>query len=210
MEEDASRNMIAEMVPRMVTTGSVPENVGVDATADAAPEAGENADSTAEISSTTPENAGRNAQSLKIEPDERNFMLQLAGAVGKSPRRLKRFVNTYRILKASLDALQHQTFVLKGGSEGDYRAAMVLLAITTGAPRSSLGMLDFLASCPETGDLVQFEDHIKQSPDPAEAKYAQAALNAYRTVQPNTTVTLKTLREWAAQVARFSFRSGRL
>ena len=41
-------------------------------------------------------------------------------------------------------------------------------------------------------------------------KYAQAALTAYRSVQPTTTFTVKALREWAPHVARFSFRSGRL
>ena len=54
-------------------------------------------------------------------------MLGLAGAVGKSPRRLKRFVNTDRLLKASLDGLQRETFVVLGGRQGEYLAAMALL-----------------------------------------------------------------------------------
>jgi hypothetical protein len=135
-------------------------------------------------------------------------MLQLAGAVGKSPRRLKRFVNTYRILKASLDKLQQETFVVKGGSQGEYRAAMVLLAIVTGAPRSALAMLEFLANCAESAALSEFEAHVKQSQDSTEAKYAQSALEAYRAAEAGATV--KGLREWAPRVARFSFRSGQI
>jgi len=207
MEEDASRNMIAEMVPRVVQAGTK-ENVGGNVRSELLPQSqGGQAEHAAEPSTAATDEAGTNAQSLIIEPDERNFMLRLAGAVGKSPRRLKRFVNTYRIMKASLDKLQQETFVVKGGSQGEYRAAMTLLAIVTGAPRSSLRMLEFLASCDESAELSAFETHVKQSPDVAEATYAEAALEAYRLAEPGATV--KTLREWAPQVSRFSFRSGR-
>jgi hypothetical protein len=151
--------------------------------------------------------SGANARPLVIEPEERSFMLQLAGAVGKSPRRLKRFVNTYRILKASLDNPQQETFVVKGGSQGEYRAAMTLLAIVTAAPRTSLGMLEFLAS-PGATDLVAFENHITTTQDQSESRYAQAALQAYRAADPGAGLDL--LQVWAPQVARFSFRSGRV
>jgi hypothetical protein len=151
--------------------------------------------------------SGSKVLALIIEPEERNFMLQLAGAVGKSPRRLKRFVNTYRILKASLDKLQQETFVVKGGSQGEYKAAMALLAIIAGAPKSSLGMLEFLANSAEITDLTTFETYLKNSTDKAEAKYAQAALEAYQRAEAGATVDV--LRRWAPQVARFSFRSGR-
>jgi hypothetical protein len=117
-------------------------------------------------------------------------------------------VNTYRILKASLDNLQQETFVVKGGSQGEYRAAMTLLAIVTAAPRDSLGMLEFLANCGESADLRAFETKIALSPDRSEAKYAQAALQAYRAAEPGANLSL--LRDWAPQVARFSFRSGRV
>jgi hypothetical protein len=208
MEEDASRNMIAEMVPRVVEAGTKESSEPVVNAEELPPGQEKQTEHIAESSRAAAQEAGANAQSLVIEPEERNFMLQLAAAVGKSPRRLKRFVNTYRILKASLDKLQQETFVVKGGSQGEYRAAMALLAIVTGAPRSSLGMLDFLANCAESAPLSEFEAHVNGSPDSAEAKYAQAALEAYRNAEAGATV--KVLREWAPQVARFSFRSGRV
>lgn len=208
MEEDASRSMIVEMVPRIAEApGAPPVEAGVEP-----PVVGQSAqDQDTEKPSAPPpspdDEQRRNAQSLVIEPDERMFMLQLAGAVGKSPRRLKRFVNTYRILKASLDGLQQETFVLKNGSDGEYRAAMVLLAMITGAPRSSLGMLEFLANCAETSPVADLEAQINKSADPGEAKYIQAALTAYKNAQANA--KLGVLRNWAPEVARFSFRSGR-
>jgi hypothetical protein len=58
------------------------------------------------------------AEPLLIEAEERSYMLCLADAVGKSPRRLKRFVNTYRILKGSIDALARESFVVHGGQRG--------------------------------------------------------------------------------------------
>ena len=82
---------------------------------------------------------------------------------------------------------------------------MVLLAMITAAPRSSLEVLDFLRNCVDSTSLADLETHIKAI-DPAEAKYVQSALAAYKTAVPNANVT--TLN-WAPQVARFSFRSGR-
>jgi hypothetical protein len=208
MEENASRSMIAEMVPRLLEIGATaqigiaPESPVVNDTGEGKP-----SEQPAAVSPSGDEQR-RNAQSLVIEPEERLFMLQLAGAVGKSPRRLKRFVNSYRILKASLDNLQQETFVVKRGSSGEYRAAMVLLAIITAAPRSSLGIVDFLANSKDDAPLSQLEAHVQRLIDPGETSYVQAALSAFKTAQSDA--PLATLRTWAPEVARFSFRSGRM
>lgn len=206
MEEDASRSMIAEMVPRV---GEAPSAFLQETTARQVVLRKTAAGEEGEQSAARPpdDEQRRNAQSLVIEPEERLFLLQLAGAVGKSPRRLKRFVNTYRILKASLDNLQRESFVLKKGSDGEYRAAMALLAMITGAPRGSLEMLDFLSNCADDASLSDLENQIKKTIDPAEAKYVQAALRVYQGAVPNANVSV--LRNWAPQVSRFSFRSGR-
>ena len=137
-------------------------------------------------------------------------MLGLAGAVGKSPRRLKRFVNTYRILKASLDGLQRETFVVQGGDQGEYRAAMALLALVTGAPSSSRGVLEFLAKSKESDTLETLDQHVSQLNDLSEARYAKAALATYRKSAATTQLTVQELQKWAPHVARFSFRSGRI
>ena len=51
---------------------------------------------------------GQRPEAFKIQPLERFFMLELAGSVGRSPRRLKRFVNTYRMLKAASTPLERE------------------------------------------------------------------------------------------------------
>src|SRR6185369_509083 len=110
MDEQASRNMIAELLPRArereevesTTHDSTPANAGT--TNSLAPPS-----SPTKPAIVGPAVSRTKAEALVIEPAERAFILSLAGAVGKSPRRLKRFVNTYRILKGSIDALERET-----------------------------------------------------------------------------------------------------
>jgi hypothetical protein len=102
MDEQASRNMIADLLPRpreredneSTADESVPANIETTSAPAAASAAAKPAIVGPAVSRTK-------AEALVIEPAERAFILSLAGAVGKSPRRLKRFVNTYRILKGS-------------------------------------------------------------------------------------------------------------
>jgi peptidoglycan hydrolase-like protein with peptidoglycan-binding domain len=70
------------------------------------------------------------ASAVVLEPYERAFMDSLAGLIGDTPRRALRFVNVYRVIKASLDPVD--LFSLH--DSGDYRAIMTELAITTGVP----------------------------------------------------------------------------
>lgn len=128
---------------------------------------------------------------------------RLALPVGKSPRRLERFVNTDRILKASLDKLQQETFVLKAGSQVEYRAAVALLAMVEGAPKSSLGMLEFLANSVESNDITAFENYLKDSADSAEQKHAQAALATYRRAEIRADIEV--LRRWAPASRKVQF-----
>jgi hypothetical protein len=211
MEEDASRNMIAEMVPRPVGSAPQPE-------VQPQPQEGRSSIVEGQVSSVAGEapTAGSapladsdKPELLATEGEERNFMLELAGAVGKSPRRLKRFVNTYRLLKASLDGLQRETFVVQGGLQGEYRSAMALLALATGAPRSSLVLLELLAGYTAESPLAEFEKQVQEVADPTERQYATAALATYKKAIDEAAPTVKELKTWAPQVARFSFRSAR-
>ena len=141
---------------------------------------------------------------LHLEPDERLFMLSLAGAVGKSPRRLKRFVNTYRILKGSIDALEREKFVINGGKGGEYRSAMILLAMVTGAPQAAMGIFEHLS---DPIDSTSFEDLSKDTrKDPVDGPYITAAFDVFKAAGLKD----DELKNWAPQIARFSFRAGRV
>ena len=138
-----------------------------------------------------------------MEPDERLFMLSLAGAVGKSPRRLKRFVNTYRILKGSIDALEREKFVVDGGKRGEYRSAMILRAMVTGAPQTAMGIFEHLC---DPNDSTSFEQ-LTEAPrkDLADGPYITAACEVFKAAG----LKVEELRNWVPQIARFSFRAGR-
>ncbi len=153
--------------------------------------------------------SGTQPKALNMEPLERDFLLRLAGAVGKSPRRLKRFVNTYRVLKASLDGNQLETFVVARGEHGEYRAAMTLLAIVTGAPGGWLALLDRLEPYAPVEPLTSLVDVVELMPDLGERSYAKSALATYAAACAPATATVAELQRWAPSVARFSFRAGR-
>ena len=149
------------------------------------------------------------AEMLKVEFEEREFMLKLAGAIGKSPRRLKRFVNTYRILKAACTPLERKGFVLDSGRNGEYKAAMTLLAISTGAPPLAPKIFSALLEKRDDDNVSDFIGWLCKSSDGADVDDAADALKIYSSQQTEP-AKLKELRYWAVRVSRFSFRSGRL
>jgi hypothetical protein len=211
MDEQASRNMIAELIPRSKGEDGVPGESGMQlggsSTNSANTVSTEDVKATPEVDPSTRPTPVK-AEPLLIEAEERRFILSLAEAVGKSPRRLKRFVNTYRIFKGSIDALARETFVIDSGRRGEYRAAMTLLALVTGAPRSSLALLQQLAEQNDDEPFDTFAQKIPALVARDETTYVQAALQAYRTATAHTALTVRELRHWMPQVTRFSFRSG--
>ncbi len=86
---------------------------------------------------------------------------------------------------------------------------MTLLALVTGAPRSSLGLLRFLGEHKDDEQFDLLEQHMREHSEPAERQYVDAALAGYRIAAGPGPLALGPLRNWASQVARFSFRSGR-
>jgi hypothetical protein len=155
-------------------------------------------------------------QDLEISTNEHAFMLELGSAVGRSPRRLKRFVNAYRILKAANTPLDKKVFIIDDGRTGVYRAVLTLLAVTTGAPSLANLVLNRLVHANETQDLEEFRKEIRALVvDPArneEFRCMEAAFDCYKTAKAKDTelLSIKELHKWAADVARFTFRAGGL
>jgi len=56
-----------------------------------------------------------NVESLDIQDAELRAMTELAPLLGRSPRALKRFINVYRLVKATLLPVEYSTFI---GPEG--------------------------------------------------------------------------------------------
>ena len=117
-------------------------------------------DSSKDKTPTTQKNAGQpsNESAYPLDNDpyyeqfiikkaENEFSLKVAPILGQSPRSLKRFVNSYRLIKVGLTELQWSVYFTdihpKTGRRGlqgtvqNYQAVMFLLALITGMPSAS-------------------------------------------------------------------------
>ena len=146
-------------------------------------------------------------------------MLAVAPLVGTTPRTVKRFVNTYRLLKARAD--DPAEFGRLQGSIGDHEVVAFLLAVVTGRPTVYQRLLPALVCAPDRQTLQPVlaalappapspplpDPPSPLAPDPAGAadpalgdvlswlarypRYANAPAHRYA--------------KWAMKVARFSF-----
>jgi hypothetical protein len=135
-------------------------------------------------------------ESLEIEPLELECMDELAPLLGRSPRALKRYVNTYRLIKVR--AVDPLALHRDDPPIAPYRAILFLLALCTGAPYAAAAFLDAaLASDPNrVADLLGGEGEERGRidawlADPASARWRNVAA--------------VDLRPWAGEVVRFTF-----
>jgi hypothetical protein len=120
------------------------------------------------------------AQVLKITPDEATAMSAVAPLVGTTPRTVKRFVNTYRLLKAR--AADPAEFGRLQGSIGDHEVVAFLLAVVTGRPSVYQRLLPALICAPDRQTLqpvvAALTPPIPEPPAPNTPLPGSAALNA--------------------------------
>ena len=141
------------------------------------------------------------AEVLKITQDEATAMSAVAPLMGTTPRTVKRFVNTYRLLKARAD--DPADFSHPQGAIGDHEVVAFLLAVVTGRPAVYRRLLPALKRAPDSATLQSVMAALSQGSeaDPALAdvltwfgsnlRYAGAPAHRYA--------------KWATEVARFSF-----
>jgi hypothetical protein len=158
--------------------------------------------------------------SLEILSTELEFMKELAPLIGRSPRAIKRFVNLYRLVKATLDQTHHPLVVEERALVGDHRAVLFMLAVVTGLPDLSRRFFETI----RRGETLNEEQHKSGEPSEhnlswvlnnlgmlqtgaAEADRKRLAdwLDTYRE-QAWLTAPLRYFAGRAAQVSRYSFR----
>lgn len=129
---------------------------------------------------------------LQMGEHELKFIRNLGGLVGRSPRAVKRFVNLYRILKASQARAQVAGFT---EVDGEFRVPLILLAALCGFPKEAADWFKALAAAPpsETLDTLIPVDQPQLS---AELKRIGALAG----------ITVVLAQEWLAPVARFGYR----
>jgi hypothetical protein len=147
------------------------------------------------------------AEALVLGRREREQLLTMAGAIGASPRRAKRFANLYRLLKASLSPAERRGFALDGGRTGSYTAALFLLALSTGAPRATAALIAPLLSPPgeSAADYLGAALAAAEGSAPPEEIATVRAAGAMLRAVADQAGLAKDMHFWASRVTRFNF-----
>lgn len=156
-----------------------------------------------------------NREKLIIEDQELKFIKILTPYIGRTPRRIKRFVNTYRIIKAGLPKKYRTEFKDPG-----FRVVLVLLGFVTGAPTLASTVFKELLQKKKLGPLSTFMKKIKNGhlgAEPSEMWRAENLLKIgkkdFESISGNQKPTgtgensTVNLSGWIQVVRRYSFRS---
>jgi KAP family P-loop domain len=149
------------------------------------------------------------ADALSLTYWERTLLLEMAAAIGISPRRVKRFANLYRILKASLSAGDRRRFASPDGP-GQYPVPLMLLASATGAPDATAALITALDRIGDSGVGPQQQSPtlvtLLDSVCPIERERKAFMVVRLRLIGlVDDPGTLRQLRAWAPSVRRFLF-----
>lgn len=162
---------------------------------------------------------------LKIEEVERRFIGQLVSLI-PTPRAAKRFINIYRLIRATIPQKNLPAFVGDEQNPGEHRAVMVLLATLTGYPRQSPYVFKKLLSlspsfswqaalttfaprhAPDT-ELPQYQNQVVPMMDAGEANQWRHLGKALSDIT-GLPDKIDPYARWIPTVARFSFRVGKI
>jgi len=174
-----------------------------------------------------------NPDALDISKDEREYMGELHELIG-TPRAAKRFVNVYRLLKAST-APSH---VVEFEHASLHQPILLLLAVLTGYPAEATEILRALLDDDRTGGWLEFVAGIdaptrllqrglagkKRGPadefrpkdrlpeaDQVDAERWSVLLRKLARIERRTgRLDVELFRDWARPVARYGFESSRI
>lgn len=135
------------------------------------------------------------ASSLRLTANERNYISSMAAALDGSPRRTLRFINLYRIIKASLPREQFQAL-----ERSEYGALATLLAISITADEAYPHLMPIFRKFGDAAFDIQPEiARLKLSQDVADRIDKALALLNVQGADPEA------VRKFAPLVSRFGF-----
>jgi hypothetical protein len=152
-------------------------------------------------------------KSLEITEAELKCMESVQGLLGQSPRAVKRFVNVYRLIKAS--AAGRISDFVSDAPDADYRLVIFLLAVVTGLTSASFRIFnEILESGAKTIEqLVKGLVEGSENPSDGETSEQMCAelirLSEWLKKPSQVkwrSIKGKSLAAWVRQVARFSYR----
>jgi hypothetical protein len=140
-------------------------------------------------------------ETLTITAEELRFLRRLAPLVD-TPRAAKRLVNTYQLLRVSVDDVPD--FLTRK----EYEPLLILLALVTRSPGLTAPMIRSLLAS-QAGDLSSFLRDLDPVTDD-EGTEGWRRLAAELAEIAADRVTAHDVRQWMPAVSRFSFRPGLL
>jgi KAP family P-loop domain/Phosphoesterase family len=165
---------------------------------------------------------------LQLKQCEREFMWRFQPFI-PSPRATKRFVNVYRLLRASVSGLELADFVRHDGT-GEYQVVQLLLAIQTGYPEHAMEIIGALIDRNPDESWQAFLKGYRQKTAQAEDDKEAPKRRTYRAVRslqaenwqeffeqldritPDgfAARACKEFVKWGPRVARYSFQAARV
>jgi len=140
-----------------------------------------------------------NPQGLDIGAAEREFVAQLGPLLSRSPRVLKRFVNTYRLMRVRVAPESLGAFEGTAEAPGESLAAMLLLAVICGFPNLAP---DFLVRLHEAAVAKKSWDELRQS---VTAEWPELG-KAFGQLDSKAVLSdLTAYDDWIERAARYSF-----
>lgn len=148
-----------------------------------------------------PRPAGVPAHPLRTTAAEIDAMAAVAPLIGTTPRTVKRFVNTYRLLKAQEpDAT---SFASRRDGLGDHEVVALLLALVTGHPDLAARLIDALSRAPDADTL---DETVRTLAPTGTAVASKATLLKWLQDRPrHANGKVARYSYWAVEVGRYSF-----
>ena len=151
-----------------------------------------------------PESGPVPAQSLQISEAEIEAMAEVSPLIGTTPRTVKRFVNTYRLLKAR--AFDATTFDRRRDGLGDHEVVAFLLALVTGHAGLAARLIEAISTTQGARTLEEtvhgLASPVLPATQVASRKVVLAWLTSKRSYADGKAVRFS---YWAEEVGRFSF-----
>ncbi|HET7230828.1 MAG TPA: P-loop NTPase fold protein [Longimicrobium sp.] len=159
-----------------------------------------------------------NPQGLTVEQRERDFVALLHPLIA-SPRALKRFTNIYRFLRVQQRGAALARFRGSDGQPGEFQVVALLLAVVVGYPAEAPRLLRQVLTLPGTPWWTLVDE--MEEPADAAAEHTEGGGGHGRATLRQALLKVKGASNiadhppgrwvhWAAEVARFSFQSGRI
>jgi hypothetical protein len=154
----------------------------------------------------------RTLELLRIWPAELEFIRRL-GALVPTPRAANRLANTYRLIRVKEDRDSLAAFVKREGEAGEYRVALVLLAVVVGFPDIVDDVFRRLLEGRHQS-FWGFVDGLNASPDssPHQTEAYLRLREALRGLRRDSGLPeeIALYREWVPRVSRYSFETVRI